>query len=60
MKTLRIAMESSKEELDKLFSGNLFDRLKVADTDSKIALNILKDYKKAYRYLGIARKIAEE
>lgn len=56
----RIAREESKKELEELFNGNIFERLKVADTDSKIALNILKDYKKAIKYLDIAKKIARK
>lgn len=56
----KIAREKSQKELEDLFNGSLFERLRVADTDSKIALNILKDYKKAEKYLEIARKIAKD
>ena len=56
----KIAREKSQKELEELFNGNLFERLRVADTDSKIALKILKDYKKAEKYLEIARKIAKD
>lgn len=56
----KIAREKSQKELEDLFNGDLFERLKVADTDSKIALNILKLYKEADKYLNIAKKIAKE
>lgn len=56
----KIAREKSQKELEDLFNGNLFDRLKVADTDSKIALNILKDYKRAEKYLNIAKRIVND
>ena len=56
----KIAREKSQKELEDLFNGSLFERLRVADTDSKIALKILKDYNKAEKYLEIARKIAKD
>ena len=35
-----------------MFDGNLFERLKVADTDSKIALKITKEIGKVDRISG--------
>jgi hypothetical protein len=46
---IKTAREEEKEELAKLFDGNLFERLKVADTDSKIALKITKEIGKVER-----------
>lgn len=40
---IRKEREESREELSKLFEGNLFERLKVADVNSKIALKITKE-----------------
>ena len=49
---IKTAREEEKDELSKLFEGNLFDRLKVADTDSKIALKITKEIGKIDRISG--------
>ena len=46
---IKTAREEEKEELAKLFESNLFERLKVADTDSKIALKITKEIGKVER-----------
>jgi hypothetical protein len=43
--------------LAKLFEGNLFERLRVADTDSKIALKIAKEFMKIE---NIANKIMRD
>ena len=51
-KEIRAAREKEKDELAKLFDGNLFERLKVADTDSKIALEITKKIGKIERISG--------
>ena len=56
----RIARENSQKELEELFNGDIFERLKVADTDSKIALKIAKDYKKTIKYLEIAKRISKK
>lgn len=49
--------ESSKNDLEKLFSENLFERLRVADRDTNIALKITRDVIKEDR---IAEKIAKK
>ena len=49
---IKMAREQEKDELAKLFDGNLFERLKVADTDSKIALKITKELGKIDRISG--------
>ena len=54
---IRASRETEKDELAKLFDGNLFDRLKVADRDSKIALKITREIGKVER---IAKKIVDE
>ncbi|MBR4315530.1 MAG: hypothetical protein IKP65_00970 [Alphaproteobacteria bacterium] len=43
-----------------LFEGNLFERLKVADTDSKIALNILKKYALQEKMKRISKNIFDK
>lgn len=48
-----------KDELAKLFQGNLFERLKVADTDSKIALDIVKQYAKIEKINRISKNILD-
>lgn len=50
----KIARENEKDELAKLFEGNLFERLRVADTDSKIAIKVMKKHTQVDR---IAQKI---
>lgn len=52
--------ENSKDELAQLFEGNLFERLKVADTDSKIALNILKKYALQEKMKRISKNIFDK
>lgn len=52
----KIARQQQRDELAKLFQGNLFERLKVADTDSKIALKIAQQMVRMDR---IAKKIIE-
>lgn len=55
---MKVAREKDRDDLAKLFEGNLFERLKVADTDSKIALEITKKIGKVERISdGIMRKI---
>ena len=54
---IKTAREEEKDELSKLFEGNLFDRLKVADTNGKIALKITKEIGKIER---ISEKIIDE
>ena len=55
---IRAAREEERDELSKLFEGNLFERLKVADTDSKIALRIANEIGKVDRISEtIMRKI---
>lgn len=49
---IKATREKEKDELVKLFDGNLFERLKVADTDSKIALKITKEIGKVDRISG--------
>ena len=49
---IKATREKEKDELAKLFEGNLFERLKVADTDSKIALKITKEIGKVDRISG--------
>ena len=49
---IKATREKEKDELSKLFEGNLFERLKVADTDSKIALKITKEIGKVDRISG--------
>lgn len=49
---IKATREKEKDELAKLFDGNLFERLKVADTDSKIALKITKEIGKVDRISG--------
>ena len=49
---IKTAREEERNELAKLFEGNLFERLKVADTDSKIALRITKEIGKVDRISG--------
>ena len=49
--------ENSKNDLEKLFSENLFERLRVADRDTNIALKITRDVIKEDR---IAEKIAKK
>ena len=49
--------ESSKSDLEKLFSENLFERLRVADRDTSIALKITREMTKADR---IAEKIVKK
>ena len=51
-KEIKAAREEERDELAKLFDGNLFERLKVADTDSKIALKITKELGKIDRISG--------
>lgn len=50
----------SDKQLENVFNDNLFEQLRVADTDSKIALKIAKEYKKAMKYINIAKKISEK
>ena len=49
---IKAVREEERDELAKLFEGNLFERLKVADTDSKIALKITKEIGKVDRISG--------
>lgn len=49
---IKTAREEERDELAKLFDGNLFERLKVADTDSKIALEITKKISRVERISG--------
>ena len=49
---IKATREKEKDELAKLFEGNLFERLKVADTDSKIAVKITKEIGKVDRISG--------
>lgn len=53
----KVARQNDRQELAKLFQGNLFERLKVADTDSKIAIKITKEYAKEEK---IAKKIIKD
>lgn len=52
----KVARQQQRDELAKLFQGNLFERLKVADTDSKIALKITQQMARMDR---ISKKIIE-
>ena len=40
---MKISREKEKDELSRLFDGNLFERLKVADVESNIALKIARE-----------------
>ena len=53
---IRKAREDSKDELSKLFEGNLFTRLKVADVESNIALKIAREQA---RLDQISKRIAD-
>lgn len=53
----RTLREKSRYELEHLFEDNLFERLRVADTSTKIALNITRDVVKEDR---IAEKIVKK
>lgn len=53
----KMARQKQKDELAKLFEGNLFERLRVADTDSKIALKIVQSEMKLER---IAKNIMKD
>lgn len=46
---IKTAREDEREELAKLFEGNLFERLKVADVETNIALKITKEAGKIER-----------
>lgn len=55
---IRTAREDDRDKLAELFEGNLFERLRVADTDSKIAIKIANEYGKVERISGkIMKKI---
>ena len=49
-----LARQKEKDELAKLFEGNLFERLRVADIESKIALKITNEHMKIE---NVAKKI---
>lgn len=53
---IRKAREESRDELSKLFEGNLFTRLKVADVESNIALKIAREQA---RIDQISKRIAD-
>ena len=55
---IKMAREDERDELAKLFESNLFERLKVADTESNIALKITREIGKVERISEkIMRKI---